>query len=104
MRRLAHQHRALGRKAIGAKIALQSTDLSAEATVFGESPSRIVVSFSAENLDRVKSLVSDCPFSVIGEVGGNDLKVTLNSETVISSPISELEAAWRDSLRSLLEN
>jgi len=62
------------------------------------------VSFSAEKLDRVKSLVGDCPFEVIGEVGGNDLRVTLNSEPVISSPISELEVAWRDSLKSRLEN
>jgi len=94
----------LGRKVLGAKIDLQNRDLSAESLLFGESPSRIVISFTAENLDRMKSLVSDCPFEVIGEVGGNDLKVTLNSETVISSPISELEVAWRDSLRSRLEN
>lgn len=94
----------LARKAVGAKIDLQNSDLSSESLLFGESPSRIVISFSPENLEKVRSIAGDCPLEVNGQVGGSDLKVSLDGETMIVSPISELEAAWRDSLRSRLEN
>ncbi|MEP6786891.1 MAG: phosphoribosylformylglycinamidine synthase subunit PurL [Acidobacteriota bacterium] len=94
----------LGRDAIGAKIALQSNNLSPESFLFGESPSRIVISFSPENFEKVRSVAGDCPFVVIGEVGGDDLNLSLNSETMILSQISELEDAWQDALSSRLEN
>jgi phosphoribosylformylglycinamidine synthase len=85
----------LGRSAVGAEIDVQAGDLSTEALLFGESPSRIVVSFAPEDLERVKEVAGDCPFAVIGKVGGSDLKINAGD---VSAPVAELESAWKNSL------
>ena len=94
----------LGRHAIGAKINVTNNDLSADALLFGETPSRIVISFTAENLEHVRAVVSDCPFEVIGNVGGENLYIYVDGKEAISSPVSTFEAAWLDSLKNRLEN
>ncbi len=93
----------LGRDMIGAKIDLEANGLSNEALLFGESPSRIVVSFAAENLDAVKTLVADCPFAVIGNVGDDVLHISIDGSEVISSPIPDLEVIWETALERRLE-
>src|SRR5690606_14582499 len=67
----------LGREGIGAKVSLESGGLSDAALLFGETPSRIVVSFAAEDLDKVKETVGDCPFAVIGEVADDILSIDI---------------------------
>ncbi len=94
----------LGRKAIGAEINIESNNLSAESLLFGETPSRIVISFAAENRERVRSNIAQCPLEVIGRVGGDCLGISVNSETIITSPIGDLETVWSNSLSNCLEN
>lgn len=94
----------LGREAVGAKIDLEPSGVSNEALLFGESPSRIVISFTAENLETLKDLVGDCPFVVIGNVGDDVLRISIGDSEVISSAVSELEAAWETSLEKKLES
>lgn len=93
----------LGRQAVGANIELESNGLSNEAVLFAESPSRIVISFAAESLDRVREIADDCPFSVIGSVNDDVFKISIDGQTVISAPVSELEGAWESSLAAALE-
>ncbi|MFN0278132.1 MAG: phosphoribosylformylglycinamidine synthase subunit PurL [Pyrinomonadaceae bacterium] len=93
----------LGRSAIGAEIYLHNSDLSIESLLFGESPSRIVISFAPENLESIKTSLSDCPFEVIGNVGSPELKISVNEQTLIETPIGDLESAWKDSLKHKLE-
>jgi phosphoribosylformylglycinamidine synthase len=96
----------LGRDAIGAEIKLDSTDLSTEALLFGESPSRIVVSFSPEKLDNIEAIAreNDIPFALIGKATGSKLTIQVNGDEIISSPIAELENIWNTALeRKLLE-
>ncbi len=92
----------LGREAIGASVELASNGLSPEAIFFGESPSRIVISFAPENVDRVTQIVSDCPFVVIGIVGDDVLRIKLDGEEKISEAVTELEAIWESSLAERL--
>ena len=92
----------LNHEASGATIELAANGLSREALLFGESPSRIVVSFAAENLDKVREIVGDCPFEVIGRVEDDVLRVSIDGEQVISSPVSELEGVWESSLEKAL--
>lgn len=94
----------LNREAIGAQIELSSNGLSKEAVLFGESPSRIVVSFAPGNLDRVTEMAGDCPFTVIGSVGDDVLKVAVEGEPVIATSVLELEGAWESSLAATLES
>jgi phosphoribosylformylglycinamidine synthase II len=93
----------LGREAIGANIELSSNGLSSEAVLFAESPSRIVISFAGENMEKVRDVVGDCPFVVIGSVDDDFLKISVDGEEVLSSPVSELEGVWESSLASRLE-
>ncbi len=93
----------LGRPAIGAMIKLLSNGLSAESLLFGESPSRIVISFSASNLEKVKELAGNCPFDIIGTAGGTDIIMQIDGSTLISTAADDLESIWKYSLRDMLE-
>jgi phosphoribosylformylglycinamidine synthase len=94
----------LNRKSIGAEIELKSENLSNEALLFSESPSRIVISFAPENLEKVKETLKDCPFEVIGKVSGENFRIIINDSEIISAGVSELENAWKNSLEKQLEN
>ena len=93
----------LGRDAFGAKIQLDSKGLSTEALLFGETPSRIVISFAPANLEKVREVIADCPFQTIGNVNGERLTITVDGSQIISSPIVEFESAWNSSLQNTLE-
>ncbi|MBL0241423.1 MAG: phosphoribosylformylglycinamidine synthase subunit PurL [Chloracidobacterium sp.] len=93
----------LGRDAVGANINLEANGLSDESLLFGESPSRIVVSFAPEDLYRVEAIAGTCPFEVIGKAGGNTLSITIESKDAVSAPVADLESAWNGSLRGHLE-
>lgn len=94
----------LGRKAIGAEINIKNNDLPVESLLFGETPSRIVISFAQEKLENIKNVVGNCPFEIIGNVGSKKLTISVNDTMVITSPISDLEIAWSDSMKSRLES
>ena len=94
----------LNRKSIGAFIELKDENLSTEAQLFSESPSRIVISFAPENLEKVKEIAGDCPFEIIGKVSGAYLTIKFNDKKIISASIAELENAWETSLEKQLEN
>ncbi len=93
----------LGRVARGAEISLGSRGLSRESLLFGETPSRIIISFSPENLIKVTSLAADCPFEIIGRVGGESLSISIDGDKTISAKVSELEKCWNTSLEARLD-
>ncbi|MEP6704845.1 MAG: AIR synthase-related protein, partial [Acidobacteriota bacterium] len=94
----------LGRSAMGAEIEISSGEHSEQALLFGESPSRIVISFVAEKLQEVRSLVSTCPFELLGRATGTDLKISIGGSAVIASPVSVLESRWANALGTQLNN
>jgi phosphoribosylformylglycinamidine synthase len=93
----------LGRDAIGAEIDLTSNGLSHEAVLFAETPSRVVISFAADDLGKVRETAKDCPFQTIGKVTGNEFAVTIDGKHLIASPLVSLERVWRDSLERELD-
>lgn len=93
----------LGRAGVGAEIDLKSNGISADAVLFGETPSRIVISFAPEHLDRIREIAGDCPFEVIGKVAGESLKFNVDGETEIDATVAELENGWKTSLEKRLE-
>ena len=92
----------LGRDAVGARLDLKADGLSNQALLFGESPSRIVVSFAPDQLEGVNSVSGDCPLHVIGKVGGADLEISIDGDRVVTGPISDLESSWRNALENRL--
>jgi len=102
----------LNRAAIGANISLPQTlpeglssSLPTSSVLFSESPSRIIISFPAASLDAVEAIVNreNCPFIIIGHVGGDRLRITVGDDEAISADVGELEAIWRGSLAKKLE-
>ena len=93
-----------GREAIGAELEW-ATKLSSLAELFSESPSRIVVSVSAANLDSLAEICGrhNAPYTAIGRIGGMALRITLNGEQIINEQVSALENIWRNVFSSLLD-
>jgi phosphoribosylformylglycinamidine synthase len=99
-----------GRNAVGARIdlgehaKLSGLRLSA-ALLFGESPSRIIISLKPEHVSEVKDLArrAGVVCAVIGEAGGEELSVACDSESLIEALVASLEEAWRGALPSHLD-
>ena len=87
----------------GAEIELNDEELDATTLLFSESPSRIVVTFPADNIEKVKEQVGDCPFEIIGKVTGNDLKIKINGKEEIDAKVSDLQDDWKESLEKQLQ-
>ncbi|HEX2271122.1 MAG TPA: phosphoribosylformylglycinamidine synthase subunit PurL, partial [Pyrinomonadaceae bacterium] len=94
----------LGREAIGARVDLEGT-LSPTSLLFSESPSRIVVSFDQAVVDQIREIAErqNAPFTILGHVGGNSLRVVVDEQEVLNADIAELESAWRNGLSRKLE-
>jgi phosphoribosylformylglycinamidine synthase len=92
------------RAAVGADVALTGA-LTAAAQLFSESPSRIVVSFAAEARARLEEIAAElnCPFAIIGRVGGASLRIAVNGAPVITHDLAELETTWRNALGRRLQ-
>jgi phosphoribosylformylglycinamidine synthase len=91
----------LNRPAIGAEVNLTSDDsLSMPAHLFGETPSRILISFDEAARPRLEEIAAHegCPLTLVGRAGGDELRITLDGAQVVSSRVDELEKAWRTSL------
>ena len=92
---------------IGAKVTLPAAEagLRLDARLFGESPSRIVLSARPEQAERIKGMAADAgvALSVLGEVGGSQLTVRAESGAPVALEVERMAHIWRESLRSLME-
>jgi phosphoribosylformylglycinamidine synthase len=84
---------------VGAKIDLNEV-MRADALLFGESQSRIIVSLEEKDLGRLSEIAAKegAVVRVIGEVGGR----TLNIQSILEVPVDELRASWRQGLERWL--
>jgi len=96
---------------IGAEITLPAHAMRADALLFGESQSRIVVSLTQEDVSRFMSIADKygTPAIIIGKVGGKRLKINPHTKDFgvgvngfIDMPVDELKTAWKGALERLL--
>ncbi|MBX7221125.1 MAG: phosphoribosylformylglycinamidine synthase subunit PurL [Blastocatellia bacterium] len=93
-----------GRPALGARITLpregKLAGLSTAGLLFGESPSRMLVTTTAANLAALLELAEQhhIPAQMLGTLEGERLHVTLDGTPVLDEPVAELESAWRSAL------
>ncbi|HUD73175.1 MAG TPA: phosphoribosylformylglycinamidine synthase subunit PurL [Dongiaceae bacterium] len=89
--------------AIGARIALDPGG-RLDALLFGEAPSRIIVSAPTENRARLETLLRgmDVPHRLLGEAGGERLKITVGKSAAVDLEVAGLRAAWKTALQNLL--
>ena len=94
----------LNHPAAGVEIELRGA-LPAATQLFGETPSRIVVSFPEWAAGRLQQIAAqlNCPFHLLGRTGGSQLRVSLGGETLIAQPVSEFESLWRGALGDKLQ-
>lgn len=94
----------LGRNAIGAQVELRGAP-GVTAWLFGESPSRIVISFAPEALTQITAIATRAaaPITVIGRVGGQGLNISVDEEVVVDSSVEDLETVWRTALSRKLQ-
>jgi phosphoribosylformylglycinamidine synthase II len=94
----------LGRAALGATVTLEG-GLSAPASLFGETPSRVLVSFEEAQRTRLERIATQAgaPFKVVGRTGGPRLRINTGGAEQVSQDVSDLEAIWRDSLGDRLQ-
>ena len=75
---------------LGAHIDLGSAGPRPDLMLFGEGPSRVVVSLAPENVESFTALLADLPHSNIGRVTAGPLTVIFNGESVVSLPVAQL--------------
>ncbi len=82
----------------------KEAEVRMDARLFGESPSRIVLSAAPERVARIQELAAaaGAPICVLGTVGGETLEIAAEGTTLISRPVAEMERTWRGALEALL--
>jgi phosphoribosylformylglycinamidine synthase II len=86
-------------EALGATLELEST-LRGDALLFGETQSRIIISFPEELTDQIEDLALSYPvdFSLIGKTGGPHFTVSINGQEYIKQDIESAKEIWKTSL------
>jgi phosphoribosylformylglycinamidine synthase II len=89
----------LSRQKLGCALEL-ADGLRADAQLFGESQSRIVVSLSRSRLPELRKLAArkKVMLSVIGRVGGRDIVVRRAGRQVLKVPVERLFKAWESAI------
>ncbi|MEP6921406.1 MAG: phosphoribosylformylglycinamidine synthase subunit PurL [bacterium] len=94
----------LNHPAIGAQVTLDGS-LSQSSLLFSESPSRIIISVAEDQQGALEEIAArhNSPLTILGKVRGNRLRIKVNGEPAIDSPVAELETAWRNALAGKLK-
>jgi phosphoribosylformylglycinamidine synthase len=95
-----------GSNGVGAEISLASvTDdaLGPHATLFGESASRVLVSVAPNLVTEVLQQAARhaVPAAVIGETGGNRLRMAVGGQTVADLAVDDAERAWSQAIEQV---
>ncbi len=93
--RLAGRGRWLGADVdLGPAAAVAGAGGRPDLALFGEAPSRIVVSVAPDKCAALEELLGDLPHRVAGRVTGADLRCTMEGEELFAVPVSELHSAY----------
>jgi len=95
-----------GNGGIGAEVSIEGVSVSSQpainvaAALFGESASRVLVSTAPDLVTEVLQLAAKAgvPARVIGETGGNRLRMAVAGTVEVDVAIDEAESAWSDAI------
>jgi len=90
--------------ALGATITLEAAD-RLDALLFGEAPTRVVVSAPPECRARLEQMAhtAGVPITLIGRVGGPGLSIAAGGDRVVDVEVAAARAAWRSALAGHLK-
>jgi phosphoribosylformylglycinamidine synthase subunit PurL len=85
-----------GRELVGCEVTV-AAGRRADLTLFGEGPSRVVVTVEAARAREFEALMAESaiPWRWIGTTGGERLVIRVGTEILIDVETSQLEHAWR---------
>jgi phosphoribosylformylglycinamidine synthase len=75
-----------------------------DAILFGEDGGRIIVSFADGDESTLKKICADAgaPLHVLGEVGGDRLKITGDAGPLLDARIADLKAGWERTIAAIV--
>jgi phosphoribosylformylglycinamidine synthase len=93
---------------IGADVALEGTPVAGDAALnqaaalFGESASRILLSTAPDNVTAIleRAAAAKVPARIVGQTGGNRLRVAVDGQVVIDYAVDDAERAWTSAIES----
>jgi len=93
---------------LGAVIKLDGSkinDIRLDEILFGEAPSRIVVSVNEKDLSILEKIAKrhSVPYQVLGKTGGERLIIQYKEKAIIDIPTKILNQTWRSAIPSRLE-
>jgi phosphoribosylformylglycinamidine synthase II len=100
-----------GAGGIGAEASVEGVRVSCDpvideaAALFGESASRVVVSATPDNVTEVlsRAAAAGVPARVIGQTGGNLLRIAVAGRMIVDLPVSEAELVWSTAIERHFE-
>jgi phosphoribosylformylglycinamidine synthase len=66
----------------------------ADLALFGEAPTRVVVTCTPDKVAELESVLGDLPHATVGRVAGENLRCTMDGEELFATPVSELHSAY----------
>jgi phosphoribosylformylglycinamidine synthase len=66
----------------------------ADLALFGEAPTRVVVTCAPDKVTELESILGDLPHHTVGRVAGEALRCTMDDEELFAIPVSELHSAY----------
>ncbi|MCK4335593.1 MAG: phosphoribosylformylglycinamidine synthase subunit PurL, partial [Candidatus Aenigmarchaeota archaeon] len=84
---------------------LKTNEIRLDEILFGESPSRILVSLNKDNLSDLERTAKkhSIPYCILGEVVGDKLTVQYKEKAIIDLSMAKLSDAWRGGIPSRLK-
>ena len=100
-----------GAGGIGADVSIDGLNISSDrglndvAALFGESATRVIVSTAPDDVTRVleRAAAARVPARVIGQTGGNMLRVAVGGRVVIDVTVAEPERTWSSAIDRFFE-
>ncbi|NQT90859.1 MAG: phosphoribosylformylglycinamidine synthase subunit PurL [Candidatus Omnitrophica bacterium] len=89
---------------LGAEIGLTGGARKDE-LLFGEAPSRVVVSLGKDNLSALEEIAKkhSVPYQVLGNVGGEKLTIKTDAKPVVELALNEISDTWRNAISRRLK-
>jgi phosphoribosylformylglycinamidine synthase II len=89
---------------IGAVIDGLAFKVRADAVLFGESQSRVILSCSEEKASKIRDIARGfgAHFKIIGRTGGKELKIVNGKRILVNLPVERMFDKWANSLQSLI--
>jgi phosphoribosylformylglycinamidine synthase len=79
---------------LGSAAAVTGAHDRPDLALFGEAPTRVVVSCAPDKAAELETVLGDLPHHTVGRVAGTDLRCTMEGKELFAVPVSELHSAY----------